>query len=224
MRRIVFALAVVAAAVLAHAGAAGAVMGTAGPVAVTVTPTSGLVDGQAITIHAKARPDADLFEIRAHLCMHEPLPPGGITNTFDFGFDGAYCSKTKLSPNADAQTELPIAPGTGGEGTLQFKVGVGTGAAWIDLDGNQHTLTCGPGHPCDLVVQLQVPNNTVFYTVPLTFGSDAPIASDKEDGASAPGSMPSTGVNALVVVAVGAVLLAGGGVATNRCRHKKAAA
>jgi hypothetical protein len=157
-------------AIIVLAPPASPVSGNAGPIAVTVEPTSGLVDGQVVSIHAKATA-GDLFEIRTHLC----LPGAVVTNTVEFDFDGPNCSPTAVSPNADYETVTTIPAGTGGEGGATFRVGVGSGQAWPDMFGGTHTLACGPGSPpCTLVVQLQVTDNTVFYGVPVCFGADCP--------------------------------------------------
>jgi hypothetical protein len=155
--------------------------GTAGPVAVSVNPTSGLVDGQAVSIHAQASPDSDLFEIRTHLCRAGAV----VRNTAEFAFDGPNCSPTSMSTISDYETILAIRPGTGGTGDTTFRVGVGSGAPWTDVLGGTHTLACGPDAPCTLVVQLQVPNTTVFYAVPLCFGT-CPGAPTSEPPAALP--------------------------------------
>jgi hypothetical protein len=163
--------------------------GIAGPVVVSVNPTSGLVDGQAVSIHAQAASGSDLFEIRTHLCRAGAV----IENTVDFDFDGPNCSPTPMSANADYETIVAIRPGTGGAGDATFRVGVGSGAPWGDLFGGTHTLACGPDAPCTLVVQLQVPNNTVFYAVPLCFGSCPGAAPAAEAPAAAPPGAQASG-------------------------------
>jgi hypothetical protein len=157
--------------------------GTAGPASVSVTPTGGLVDGQTIAIHAQVGAEAELFEIKAHLCQ------GGveINDTYNFGFDGPYCSKSPVSPHADAETYVEIPAGVR-TGDLNFRVGEGTSPRWADFDGGLHTLTCGAGASCQLVVQLQVSNNTVFYAAPLCFGGSCPA----EPGATPPPAAATT--------------------------------
>jgi hypothetical protein len=162
-----------------------------------VNPTSGLTDGQVVSIHAQAAPGSDLYEIRTHLCR----PAAVIENTVDFDFDGPNCSPTPVSPNADYETIVTIPAGTGGTGDATFRVGVGSGAPWGDMFGGNHTLTCGPDAPCSLVVQLQVPNTTVFSVVPLCFGNcpgatpAAPPPGAASSGADAPGAAPAAAEN-----------------------------
>ena len=176
--------------VLLMASPAAPVAGEAGPVAVLVGPTNGLTDGQTIDIHAQAAPGSDLFEIKAHLCQGDVT----IDNTWDFGFDSAYCSKVPVSPNADAETSVEVPRGAGGKGDLNFRVGTGHAPIWWDVDGTPHTYACGDG-PCQLVVQVQVPNNTYFYSAPLCFGGACPsepaLAFPPADQAS-PGKAPGS--------------------------------
>jgi hypothetical protein len=162
--------AVAAAVLLATAIPAGAVSGQAGPIAISVTPTSGVGDGQMVTIHAAANPGSDLYQITAHLCQ------GGvsITDNYNFGFDGPYCTKQPVSADSDAETTVEIPRGSGGKGDLAFRVGAGTAPTWFDFDGVIRSFTCGPGSPCQLVVQLQVPNDTAFYSATLCYGGDCP--------------------------------------------------
>src|SRR5262245_28578608 len=155
--------------VLLMASPAAAAVGQAGPVALLVAPTNGLTDSQTIGIHAQAAPGSDLFEIKAHLCQGDVT----IDNTWDFGFDSAYCSKLPVSPNADAETSVELPRNAGGKGDLNFRVGTGQAPTWWDVDGAPHTYACGNG-PCQLVVQVQVPNNTYFYSAPLCFGASCP--------------------------------------------------
>jgi hypothetical protein len=151
------------------------VTGTTGPVAVTVTMDGGATDGKVAHIHAEAT-TGDLFEIRAHLCAGDAV----VKNTFNFSFDGAFCSPSPVSAASDAETLVAIPAGSGGKGDLDFRVGEGTGQPWTDYWGNSHTLTCGPDHSCALVVQLQVTDNTVFFTAPLCYGGGCPTGTQPQ--------------------------------------------
>jgi len=186
--------------ILATTESASPMDGTAGPISVSVNPTSGLTDGQPVSIHAQAAPGSDLYEIRVHLC----LPGAVIENTVDFDFDGPNCSPTAVSPNADNESIVTIPPGTGGTGDATFRVGVGSGAPWGDLFGGNHTLTCGPDAPCELVVQLQVPNTTVFSVVPLCFGTCPGAPPAPAPSAPASGDTPGAATGAGQTAAGGA--------------------
>src|SRR5215475_6631847 len=107
---LVLALAAAVVAVTSGDGAR-ALTGTTGPVNVTVDPTDNLTDGQTVSISATTT-SGTLSEIRAHICMHDQ-PPGGISNTFDFGFQGEFCTNT--APGAgDFETFKVLANATSG--------------------------------------------------------------------------------------------------------------
>jgi hypothetical protein len=190
------------------ATAAGAISGQANngtrnsPVAqVSVNPTTFPGDGQVITVEASTTSPVDLFEIRVHLCAHN----AAITNQFDFGISGPHCSPNPVSPNADTEAKALIAPNSGGRGTVTFRNGIGTGKPWTDDLGNTHQLTCGPSSLCDIVVQLQVTDGTIFFTAPLdgsvatTTTSTTPIGRRPGDplpnGDPAPSTTASTAVS-----------------------------
>jgi hypothetical protein len=138
--------------------------GTTGSAEVTVTPTEGLTDGQAVTVTVKVN-DGALYEIAAHLCS--PTMP--IKNRFNFSFQGEYCSPSSVSPSADTEVVKTVPPGQA-QDQLTFHVGIGTGQPWVDdLNNNTHQLTCGPGSPCWLLVKLQVTGDTLFYAAPVAF-------------------------------------------------------
>jgi len=163
------------------AGTAGAASGTAGPIAITVTPTSGVSDGQAISIHAEAPAGTVIYELRAHLC----LPNANVNNTFDFGFQGKKCTNAAVGAG-DVEQVASFGQGVSTADLDTFKVGVGT-VHWVDELGYDQIIDCGPGKQCDVVVQVQITNGTVFFTVPLCYG-----AACAPDGAPATTAPPTT--------------------------------
>lgn len=173
-----FAIAV-AAFLGAHPSDAGT--GAAGPVTVTVTPTDNVADGQAVSVHAEAPGDVEIFEIRVHLCQHD----AGINDTYAFGFQDGLCPNAPVGAgDVDQRVELPR--GTSVADLPAFKVGVGS-VDWTDELGSGHSLTCGPGAPCDVVVQMQITNTTVFFTAPICY-SDCPVAPDTPVAAAGAGA------------------------------------
>jgi hypothetical protein len=155
---------------------AGAVVGPfpAGPATVNVsTPTSGLVNGSVVTYTAGTTGTATLSGAQVgHICA---TPPGGpIDNSTDFGYQGVYCVKQAgitsgnlgLGDYSVQQTFSGVTTTT----PQNFHAGVGT-VTWIDDLFGLHTLTCGPGNPCDLVIQVnynQSPASS-YFTQQLTF-------------------------------------------------------
>jgi hypothetical protein len=186
------AIVAVAAAVTlgAGAGSAGAVTGHAGRIAVSVTPTSRVTDGEAVAIHAEAPAGIVIYQISAHLC----LPGPNVRTNFDFGFQGQRCSNKALG-RGDVEQTVEFADGVKAGSLDSFKVGEGS-LLWVDELGYPKTISCGPGHPCDLVVRVQITDNTVFFTTPLCYGPTCPAdtsstpTTTQPGGSSGPGSGP----------------------------------
>jgi hypothetical protein len=157
---------------------------------VEATPTVGLTDGQAVAVHVDGNGGLPMYDLQAHLCQ----AGAGVKNGFEFDLDGPYCSPSKVSPAADAAVEQKV---SGSSADLTFHVGVGTGAPWNETDGGVHTLTCGPGAPCDLVLQVAINGTNVYHAIPLCFGdgcgpeptaSSAPAGSSTGDGGQPKGA------------------------------------
>jgi hypothetical protein len=177
------------------AAPAGAVVtGDAGPVTVTVSPTSGLTDGEPVSVHVTAPDGVVIYEIAAHMC----LPDSAVNATINFSFVGDFCSNAPVG-TSDTERVASFPDGVRSGDLDGFKVGVGS-TLWVSDLGKPHFLTCGPGNPCDLVVQVQITNDTVFLDAPLCFGgscppeagsqpSPAPAASGAGSGASPPAAV-----------------------------------
>jgi hypothetical protein len=158
-----------AAVAVVHPWSARASSGAAGPATVTVTPSSGLNNGDAVDITATFAAGS-VFKMTAHLC----LDGGTYNNNADFALDGPWCSPNAVSPQADvvktvnvapSDTSASIATATGNP----FHVGVGTAASWQDFNFDTHQLTCGPSTVCDLVVEVAISGGNAFFVVPLGF-------------------------------------------------------
>ena len=149
---------------------------------VKATPTVGLADGQAVAVHVETVGGITMFDVQAHLCQ----AGAGIKNGFEFDLDGPYCSPSRVSPAADAAVDQR---GGGSSADLTFHVGVGTGAPWNETDGGTHTLTCGPGAPCDLVLQVAMSEQNFYHAIPLCFGDGC----GPESGTAPPPVAGSTG-------------------------------
>lgn len=161
----------VAAALVAMLSTTGAsaLTGTAGPATVTVTPTTNLTNGAAVAVSATFAAGS-VSEMRVHLCAHN----AGIANTADFDLDGPFCSPNKVSPQADAEKFVAVAPSdTSTSISGGFHVGVGTSAPWTDFLSTTHTLQCDSTHQCDIVVQFQITGGQSWFAAPLTFAAPA---------------------------------------------------
>jgi hypothetical protein len=162
---------------------------TVGKVAVTVSPDRGLIDGRLVTIRAEAPDGLDMSELRAHLCKHR----AGINSSARFDLGSPYCVDRAIGGGQFDQA-VELAPGSLVAG-LSFAAGVGS-ATWVDVQGKTQSLTCGSGSQCDLVVQVKIPNKTVYAAFPLSFAGSAnstppPVASTTP-GASSEASGAST--------------------------------
>jgi len=147
-------------------GPAGAVSGNAGPVAITVTPTSGVSDGQAVSIHAEVPSGTVIYELKAHVC----LPNANVRSNFDFGFQGKKCTNAPVGAG-DVEQTASFGEGVQAGDLEGFKVGSGS-TMWVNELGYNVPIACGPAQQCDLVVRAQITNGTVFFTVPLCYGAD----------------------------------------------------
>jgi hypothetical protein len=168
-----------------------ATSGTAGPATVTVTPTDGLTDGQSVAVSATFAAGS-VSEMRVHLCAHN----AGIANTADFDLDGPFCSPFKVSPAADAEKFIAVAPADTSAAILNgFHVGIGTGAQWVDFFDTPHTLTCDSSHQCDIVVQFQITGGQSWFAAPLTFAGGSATTTTTAPGTTtttAPGTTTTT--------------------------------
>ena len=176
-------------ALLVDLDRARALDGVTGPVNVTVTPTSGLTDGQEISISAQTT-NGTLAEMAAHICQ----PGKSVDNNAEWGFQGNFCSN--VAPGAgDFSKSVALANTT--TGALTFKAGTTgpTGITWINEKGFPFTLTCDSTHPCDLVVRFQssIAPGVYFFTAPLTFAGGTTTTTTTTTTTVAPTTTTTTG-------------------------------
>jgi hypothetical protein len=134
------------------------------PLKVSVSATSGLHDGQAVTVTVSADAGSAFYGMDARLCAGGPA----IASFYDYTPDPAgNCILHPLSADSDAYLEVPVAA-PNQSGTLTFRVGVGTNRFTTE-NLTAAAITCGPGHPCQLVVRLQYPHGFGFRSFPLTY-------------------------------------------------------
>jgi len=166
------------------------------PYSVKVTPTA----AQQVNIHAEVGGGANLFSIIAHVCA----PDAEVSNTYAFGFQGPNCANKAIG-DGDVEAKVVLQNATAGDVPMRLGIGAVT---WIDEIGYVHSLACGPDHPCNLVVELQVTNGTLFKSVPFIGGvpvdppaspapSPAPAAPAAQSAAppAAPPGAGSSGAN-----------------------------
>jgi hypothetical protein len=136
--------------------------GNAGPVTVTVTAKS----DSTVSVHVTAPNGVEIYEVRTHVCV-----PGDVSNTFDFGFQGKFCSNAPIG-GSDVE-KVAAYPDGASQGSLDMRVEAGS-VQWVNERGFPGTLTCGADKTCNLVVQVQITDATVYYTAALCIGASCP--------------------------------------------------
>jgi len=134
------------------------------PLTVSVSDTSHLKDGDSVSIHVVAKPGSAVYAFEARECA-----TGVVYNddALQRPSLGGHCAAQNLSADSQRYGEyLSDPPNKSVDGT--YKVGVGSNS-FTTQDGRAVTLTCGPGHPCLLVLKLQFPNGYGFEAIPLRF-------------------------------------------------------
>jgi len=136
------------------------------PIPLQITASSGLNlhDGDVMTVTVVADKGSAFYGLDARLCSGT----AAIENFYDYTPDPAgNCVLHPLSSRSDGYLELPVAPPYQ-TGTLHFRVGVGT-STFRTENLTTASVTCGPGHPCQLVVRLQYPHGFGFKAFPITY-------------------------------------------------------
>jgi hypothetical protein len=158
-----------------------------GTLDVQASPTTNLVDGTVVNVHVSAQ-DTVVYSLQARVCM-----PGKVSGDYAFSFVSKFCSNAPIG-SGDVQQSVTFAGDKSGD--LAFKIGSGT-VNWTNGIGFPLTMTCGPGSPCDLVLQVEINNGTAYYQIPLCYGSDcpappAPVAANDAAVAETPPPPPPT--------------------------------
>lgn len=134
------------------------------PLNVNVTPAQGAVDGQVVKIAVTPAGGSQIFGYEAFLCR------GGVDFLLDADIrpdETGKCISKPLSPNSD-DYQLVAAEPPYQTVSSEFRVGVGTDSFPLQ-NGQTATITCGPGHPCQLVLKLQYPDAYGFRAFPVTY-------------------------------------------------------
>jgi len=135
------------------------------PLTVTVSNTSGLHDGDSVKVHVTPKaPGKVVYGFEMFICAD------GATFQLDADIRPTFTGKCIENPlsttSGDYVKVAAAAPYTSADGTI--KVGVGSNT-YTTQKGNSVTITCGPGHPCQLVLKLQFQDAYGFQAYPLTF-------------------------------------------------------
>jgi len=137
------------------------------PLQIKVSSTRGLHDGSVVTVTVTADQGSEYYGLDARLCAATPATPA-ITNLYNYIPDPAgNCILKPLSADSDAYLEAGTAP-PNQTGTINFRVGVGTNTFTTE-NLQKVTITCGPGHPCQLVIRPEYPYGFGFRSIPLDY-------------------------------------------------------
>lgn len=136
------------------------------PVQVGVPGLTGLRDGDAVRLHIEPDDGELLYSVDVRLCV----PNIEITSDAVLSPElSGRCLLEPLTPNSDSVVRQRSAS-PDGPTDVTFRVGVGTGS-WTRVDGQPASITCGPGHPCSLVVKFQIPYGYGYRVYPVTFAA-----------------------------------------------------
>lgn len=134
------------------------------PLEAKVVGTTGLHDGDDVTVTVDADPGSQVFGVEMRMCKAGTV----VRNDGDMlpSVTG-NCASKPLAPGADG---YKIVPGKApfSSVTATYKVGVGTDTFQMD-DASMTSVTCDHDHPCVLAVKYQIPDGFGFRTYPLTF-------------------------------------------------------
>ena len=136
------------------------------PLAVSVSNTSGLHDGDTVTVHVTPKdPGKVVYGFEMFICAD------GASFQLDADVRPTFTGKCIEQPlstvSGDYIKVAAAAPYVSADGAI--KVGVGTNS-YTTQNGRPVTITCGPGNPCQLVLKLQFQDAYGFQAYPLTFG------------------------------------------------------
>jgi hypothetical protein len=160
---------------------------SAPPYTLTVSKTTGLVDGEQITVTVQLPPGESIGTGSIRICR----PDATFTSRADLGAFSGKCAPAVSSSQTALPGLVPFADGSGAVST--FTVGVGT--ATFGPSG-QFTQTCDPTHQCRLVVLLPLSTGDVFDASNLLqFSDDSPTAAC---GGNEPGAVTSAGPDAFL--------------------------
>ena len=153
---------------------------TVPPYWVSATPTSGLIDGQRVTITIKSDPTFPIYQVEARVCRAGVTyqPSSGNRPNADFELGGLNCPSDPITSSADVTSvdaNVLTQAQTDKGNPMSIRVGAGT-TSW-PVGNPTSSITCDSENPCTLVVEiLGGPGATwVPWTTTLTYRIDDPV-------------------------------------------------
>lgn len=150
-------------------------------VTVTVTPTTGVVDGTVLKVNVKTSAAYPVYSAEARVCRAgvDYQTSTGSFPAKDWDIGGANCPSIPITTSADLTVfdgaTYTFAPTPEGE-TFSIRAGAGI-IEWVDNGGTKRSLTCDAANPCALVTQIFGGPTPVWtpHVQPLTYRNDDPI-------------------------------------------------
>jgi hypothetical protein len=159
---------------------------------VSVSQTTGITDGQAVTITIKTKQDVPVSTAEANLCRggvdYQPKTVQGFDAlpADDFRSDGPNCpGGHPVSTSADAlvnDNNTSSNAATADGESFTYRIGSGV-TQWVDTNTNKTiTLACDQSNPCSLVVELELspvngqPAQWKPFVFPITYGTTDAVA------------------------------------------------
>ncbi len=144
------------------------------PWTVTVSPMTGLADGQAISINVTSPIENPIASAKAQVCRAgvDYKPSFESDPDPDFAIGGVNCPSIPISTSADLTvTDVGVLQNATKPEGQTFSMFVGLGSVdWQDNDGSEQSLTCDAENPCALVVQVRGTDNAGdFRWIPSVF-------------------------------------------------------
>jgi hypothetical protein len=132
--------------------------------ATVVSATTGLADGDVVTIEVAARDGSEIYVAEARLCAGDQE----ISEDIDMrpSLTGK-CVSSPLSAGSDDFVSVASVPPYESL-RLDFRAGVGS-QTYTMQSGDEATITCDREHPCVVAVKFQVPNGYGFRTYPVEY-------------------------------------------------------
>lgn len=154
-----------------------------------VTPSTGLVDGQAVDVIVRAAPGRRVgVSGKLNVCRADTTYE---TNDDLLPFVGGKCPDKPLSSSASGPWPIRAYP-DGSAAVASMRVGTGR-VEWGPAENpTQFALTCDAANPCRLVVDVQIEGGPriIDSSVLLTFADDSPIGTC---GGVRPGALSTGG-------------------------------
>ena len=157
------------------------------PWTVTVSPSTGVIDGQLIRINVSTPGTNPVSEVRAQVCRRGVAyrPNFASQPNADFAIGGPNCPSIPISTSADLTvTDTAVSQYATQPGGRTFEMFVGKGAVNWPLnsgDFSTQSLTCDVDSPCSLVVEVRGRDAAgdlrwIPFVQDLTYLNEDPIA------------------------------------------------